>query len=150
MKIYTFVCPNGHQFEGWLKTDDWAAEAKAGRLSCPMCGSTELARLPDAPNFSAVQGTTRTDIETDRRQRAEASAKAAQQQAESALFRKMREISAQAEDVGAQFPSEARRIAAGEAPKRLIKGQSTPEQTIELIEEGIGVMPLPDFIEKSN
>lgn len=150
MKIFSFVCDNGHQFEGWLKSSDWAAEAKAGRLCCPVCGSSALSRLPDAPNFAAVRGTTRTDVDADRRQRAAQAALTDQQKAQAALFKTMRELSAKAEDVGKKFPSEARRIAAGDAPKRLIKGQSTPQETIELLEDGIGVLPLPDFVEKSN
>jgi hypothetical protein len=47
------------------------------------------------------------------------------------------------EDVGSSFVSEARKIHYGEADERAIRGQATPDQTMELLEEGIDVMPMP-------
>ena len=47
------------------------------------------------------------------------------------------------EDVGSSFASEARKIHYGEADERAIRGQATPDQTMELMEEGIDVMPMP-------
>lgn len=52
-------------------------------------------------------------------------------------------VMANTEDVGSSFASEARKIHYGEADERAIRGQATPDQTMELIEEGIDVMPLP-------
>ncbi len=47
------------------------------------------------------------------------------------------------EDVGRDFANEARRIHAGDAPERMIRGQSTPEEREELRDEGIKVLTLP-------
>ena len=47
------------------------------------------------------------------------------------------------DDVGKDFAEEARKIHYGEADERGIYGESTVEETMELIEEGIDVMPLP-------
>jgi len=55
----------------------------------------------------------------------------------------VREVLANTEDVGARFADEARKIHYGEAQERGIRGQATPAQTVELLEEGIGVLPLP-------
>jgi hypothetical protein len=52
-------------------------------------------------------------------------------------------VMANTEDVGSSFASEARKIHYGEADERAIRGQATPDQTMELLEEGIDVMPLP-------
>lgn len=52
-------------------------------------------------------------------------------------------VMANTEDVGNSFASEARKIHYGEAHERAIRGQATPDQTMELLEEGIDVMPLP-------
>jgi hypothetical protein len=49
----------------------------------------------------------------------------------------------QSEDVGRAFPEEARRIHYDEAPSRAIRGQASLEETRELLEEGIEVLPLP-------
>ncbi|MEG0202049.1 MAG: DUF1178 family protein, partial [Comamonas sp.] len=45
-------------------------------------------------------------------------------------------------DVGKNFAQEARRMHYGETDERAIRGQTSPEQAMELMEEGIGVMPL--------
>ena len=47
------------------------------------------------------------------------------------------------EDVGGAFSEEARKMHYGETEQRNIRGQATPEETQELLEEGIQVMPLP-------
>ena len=47
------------------------------------------------------------------------------------------------EDVGNDFPAEARRIHNDEAPRRAIRGQASDEEHDALIEEGIPVMRLP-------
>jgi hypothetical protein len=47
------------------------------------------------------------------------------------------------EDVGKEFPAEARRIHRKEARERNIRGVATGDETRELLEEGIAVMPLP-------
>ena len=54
-----------------------------------------------------------------------------------------RQIVANTEDVGAQFAQEARRIHHGEVQERAIRGQATPDEAMELLEEGIAVVPLP-------
>jgi hypothetical protein len=52
-------------------------------------------------------------------------------------------VMANTEDVGSSFASEARKIHYGEADERAIRGHATPDQTMELLEEGIDVMPMP-------
>ena len=52
-------------------------------------------------------------------------------------------LAEQADDVGRDFPEEARRIHYREAPERMIMGEATPQETKELLEEGIGVVALP-------
>ena len=54
----------------------------------------------------------------------------------------VRHILANTEDVGEQFAEEARKIHYGEADERNIRGQASAEETAELLEEGISVMPL--------
>jgi hypothetical protein len=45
--------------------------------------------------------------------------------------------------VGRAFPEEARKIHPGVKPRRGIRGTATREETKELLEEGIPVLPLP-------
>jgi hypothetical protein len=55
----------------------------------------------------------------------------------------VRQVMAHTEDVGERFAEEARRMHYGEADERAIRGQATLEQTEELLDEGIAVLPLP-------
>ena len=66
-----------------------------------------------------------------------------QVQIQAAVMHAMREIIGKTEDVGNQFADEARKIHYKEAPERSIRGQATPDETAELREEGIEVVPLP-------
>jgi hypothetical protein len=47
------------------------------------------------------------------------------------------------EDVGKEFPEEARKIHYGESPERKIRGTASSQEITELRDEGIDVMPLP-------
>ena len=49
----------------------------------------------------------------------------------------------QAENVGERFPEEARRIHYDEAPARTIRGIASQDETRDLLEEGIMVLPAP-------
>jgi hypothetical protein len=49
--------------------------------------------------------------------------------------------------MGAKFAEEARRIHYNEAPARNIHGQASWQDYTGLVEEGIAVLPLPDFPE---
>ena len=58
-------------------------------------------------------------------------------------MRAVRELMSQTEDVGERFADQARAMHHGELAQRNIRGRTTPEVAMELIEEGIDVMPLP-------
>jgi len=62
-----------------------------------------------------------------------------------------REIMAKTEDVGDHFAAEARRIHEGRSAERGIRGHASFEEAVELIEDGIGVMPLllPEAVKKT-
>jgi hypothetical protein len=55
----------------------------------------------------------------------------------------MQRVLKDSEDVGARFPDEARRIHYKEAQARSIHGVATREETSDLLDEGILVLPLP-------
>jgi len=57
--------------------------------------------------------------------------------------RMLDELLSKSEDVGREFPSEARRIYYQEAPERAIRGQATQQEHEELVDEGIPVARLP-------
>ena len=69
-------------------------------------------------------------------------ASTADPQLQAAWMKMVRHVMANTEDVGAQFAEEARRIHYGETEERAIRGQTSAEEAMELLEEGIGVLPL--------
>jgi hypothetical protein len=59
------------------------------------------------------------------------------------LYSRMLDEVLKAEDVGREFPAEARRIFYSQSLGRAIRGQATTEEHKELLDEGIPVARLP-------
>ncbi|WP_133650580.1 DUF1178 family protein [Paraburkholderia flava] len=133
MKVLDLQCPHGHRFEGWFASaDDFESQLSRKLVECPICGATEVSRLPSAPrlNLSGAGDN--------------ASQQASQMRAMQAkAMQALREVLEKTENVGDRFAEEARRIHYEEAPARNIRGVTTPEDAKALVEEGIEVMPLP-------
>ena len=55
----------------------------------------------------------------------------------------VKHVMANTEDVGQNFAEEARKMHYGESEERNIRGQASIEETKDLREEGIEVLPLP-------
>jgi hypothetical protein len=53
-------------------------------------------------------------------------------------------------DVGSRFPEEARRIHDSDASEQPIRGQATAEEASALLEEGIGILPIPTLPDERN
>jgi len=134
---YDLICTHDHSFEGWFSgSDDFEAQRDSGLLHCVMCGTSKVDRALMAPNVS-----------TSRKKAEIASKRAAQMQMVNDVADKIRkDIADNCDDVGTDFAEEARAIHYGEKPERGIYGQTTPEQTADLIDEGVGVAPLPDIL----
>jgi hypothetical protein len=130
MKVLDLQCPHGHRFEGWFASaDEFEAQLSRKLVECPVCGATEVSRMPSAPRLNL----------SGAKQPAPADPRALQAQ----VMRALREVLDKTENVGERFAEEARRIHYNEAPVRSIRGVTTPEDARALVEEGIDVMPLP-------
>ena len=75
---------------------------------------------------------------------------AKRRQVRETVVRLRREIEANTDDVGTRFPDVARAIHAGDEPERAIRGQASLEEARALIEEGVGVLPLPAIADELN
>jgi hypothetical protein len=53
-----------------------------------------------------------------------------------------RHVMANTTDVGNRFAEEARKMHYGETKERSIRGKTTPDEAMALLDEGIEVMPL--------
>ena len=60
-----------------------------------------------------------------------------------AWMKMVKHVIANTEDVGQNFAEEARKMHYGESEERNIRGQASAEETQDLLEEGIEVIPLP-------
>ena len=60
-----------------------------------------------------------------------------------AWMKMVKHVIANTEDVGQNFAEEARKMHYGESEERNLRGQASVEETQDLLEEGIEVMPLP-------
>ena len=139
MKVLNLHCGQGHVFEGWFAgEDDFQAQLGQGLLECPMCGTHEVRKALSAPRLNLGA---RAPASPPSNEAAPASAPGAALQA--AWLSAARRIMAESEDVGARFAEEARRMHYGEASQRAIRGQASLEETAQLLDEGIAVVPLP-------
>ncbi len=136
MKVLDLHCAEGHAFEGWfVSEDDFQSQLQRALLQCPLCGSAEVRKGLSAPRLNL-------------RAKAPASPSAGipspvQQAAQAAWLRLARKVMAETEDVGTRFAQEARRMHYGETEERAIRGQSSIQETMQLLDEGIAVLPLP-------
>jgi hypothetical protein len=62
---------------------------------------------------------------------------------QAAWMKMVKHVMANTEDVGQNFAEEARRMHYGESEERNIRGKASLEETQELLDEGIDVLPLP-------
>ncbi len=133
MIVFELICPDRHRFEGWFASaGDFESQKSRGLLSCPVCSDCSIEKLLTA-KIGKPEGEPAAE-------KAPAAAPAAKPRS---LGEIVDYILLNTENVGEAFPAEARRIHRKEAPERGIRGIATGEETRELLEEGIAVMPLP-------
>ena len=147
MKVLNLQCAHQHEFEGWFGSeDDYASQLARGLVSCPMCGDVHIQKKLSAPRLNLRAG------------RQEPEAPVANQVAmsnhgenpdlaamQARIMQALREVMANTEDVGERFADEARAMHHGEAEHRQIRGKASPQEALELMEEGIEVIALPSI-----
>ena len=158
---YALICKQGHQFESWFQ--DSAAydkQAKRGLVTCPQCGSAKVEKAIMAPRLSNTAKKERTAIEAPAATAeltpvpaspAPVAMISPQEQEFRAKLKELRDhLTKNADNVGAKFPEEARKMHYGEIDHRSIYGVATPEEATELSEEGIEFHPLPPLPDERN
>ena len=134
MKVYNLQCNESHSFEGWFRSeDDFLSQNSKGILTCPICESTSIVRLPTAAHIQSQK--TRDNFNNDKN--------FVNDEVKKKLLEVANQILSDSEDVGDRFADEARKIHRKEAEIRSIHGTATIEESKELIEEGIDVLTLP-------
>lgn len=137
MIVIDLRCSHGHRFEGWFASaESFTSQNQAGQVACPYCGQSGIDRVPSATKL----------VSADNRTREEAAKPALPEdlaKVEQDLVHVLRSLAAQCENVGERFADEARRMHYEEIERRNIRGFASKADTIELLEEGIVVLPVP-------
>ena len=155
MIVFNLGCADGHRFEGWFaSTDEFDRQREDGLLECPVCGETAVSRLPSAPRLNLASQATIPPLETEGAVTTPgddaAAARAQMLAARTAFYNQMRRALENSDDVGERFAEEARRIHYKETKERQIHGVASREETAELLEEGVAVLPLPFSLRRRN
>jgi hypothetical protein len=160
MKVLNLRCAHDHRFEGWFsREEDLAQQTQSGLLTCPLCGSADIQRLPSAPRLNLGAAAPSEETRASRGgadagahpatrdvalpSTAPVSTETSTHTMQSLWLQAVQHVMAHTTDVGEHFPEEARRIHYGEQPQRPIRGQASKEEVEALHEEGIELMSLP-------
>ena len=136
MIIFDLTCEFDHSFEGWFKnSDEFTSQQSSGLLTCPVCDSGNVVKVPSATNINFGKQKAKLQSGYDKHLVNQQQQMAIAQQVSSFIEKNF-------EDVGKQFSETAKKIHYGEENERNIRGTATEEQTKELIEEGIDVVPV--------
>ncbi|MBI1394996.1 MAG: DUF1178 family protein [Betaproteobacteria bacterium] len=138
MIVYDLICAAEHRFEAWFASaEDFEQQAGTPMLTCPLCGSDEVRRVP--AGIHVAKHGHRENAPAPPPDHGHVAAFSDPKNVWAAL----RKILSSSENVGQRFPEEARRIHYGEAPKRSIRGEASSEEAQALRDEGIEVLSLP-------
>jgi hypothetical protein len=130
---YDLRCNQDHTFEAWFRDSVTCDDQLAGgEVVCPQCASATVQKALMAPKVAKSQASESSE------QQVMSMAQKMQ------LLREFRRhVEQNSDNVGADFPEEARKMHYGEVEHRNIYGEANFTDVKELIDEGIEVTPLP-------
>ena len=128
---YSLRCDKDHVFEAWFSdSSSFEKQNKKNLISCLTCTSTKIEKDIMAPSISS--GKQKTD-----------GLKQKKDKVEMILNKVRKHVENNFDYVGDKFADEARAIHYGDKEEREIYGETSIDDAVELIEEGINVEPLP-------
>ena len=135
---YNLLCKCGETFESWFSTSkEYESLKKKKLINCIYCNSTSIKKSIMSPNLTIKSNRSpiKKNIEKDIRKK---------------LLNFRKYIEKNCKDVGDNFTREARNIHYDKKSSKGIYGKATPEETAELLEEGIEVETIPWIEKKEN
>ena len=133
---YNLICKCGQTFESWfLNSSEFDSLFKKKLVKCIYCESSKVKKSVMAPNLPSKSN------KISKKNKAEKDIKK-----QLLNFRKY--IEKNCKNVGDKFTQEARSIHYDKKTSKGIYGRATPEETSELLEEGIEVATVP-WVDKS-
>lgn len=151
---YTLICEKNHDFESWFRDSEaYEAQRKKRLVTCPICDSHRIEKTIMAPQvarkdraIAAVPVVADLPVPVAAPETVPAMLLGEKERQLRAIISEVREkILAVTDDVGDRFAREARAMAEGDTEERPIRGQATAQEWRDLVEDGIGVLPLPEL-----
>lgn len=153
LKVFDLQCNQGHVFEGWFGSADlYEKQREQGLLSCPVCNSSQVSKMlsaprlnighPREPDSASIPGAA-----PSRAQPVVAPVTGELAALQATIMRQLRKMVRNTDDVGSGFAQEARKMHRGEIDERAIRGVATAQERRALAEDGIAVMPIPEFLD---
>ena len=133
---YNLICKCGLSFESWFANSaefDFLLKKKI--IKCIYCDSSNVKKTVMAPRLTrkSNQILKKNKLQKDIKKQ---------------LINFKKYIEKNCENVGERFPQEARNIHYDKKTSKGIYGKASPEETAELLEEGIDVVTIP-WVNKS-
>lgn len=160
---YALLCHRDHAFEAWFRDSEaFDRQKEAGQVSCPACADTDVRKAVMAP---AIRRSGETRAPTSAAPQPPAPSEvpapptappppAIADEGFARMRAALREIHAKlkrdAVDVGPAFPDAARAIHDGDAAPRAIYGTATDDEVRSLVEDGVGILPIPALPDERN
>jgi len=140
---YQLTCNEEHKFEGWFPSiEHFENQLAQGQLLCPMCDSTKVKR--DIMSPSIKKKSTKTPSQRGKETMMEMTdGQMVMGGRARSLLRKMEtHVKENFENVGKNFPKEARKAQVGERNEEFY-GTATKKEAKKLLDDGIDLFHIP-------
>ena len=128
---YNLICKCGNTFESWFaSSSEFDSLCKKKLIKCIYCESSSIKKTVMAPHLSGKSNKIFKRTKLDKNIKRQ-------------LLNFRKYIEKNCKNVGENFAKEARNIHYDKKISRGIYGKATPEETSELLEEGIEVETIP-------
>ena len=128
---YNLICECRKTFESWfLSSDEYDVLRKKKLINCIYCDSTSIRKSVMAPNLLSKTNKISKNTNLEKKIRKQ-------------LLDLKKYIEKNCKNVGDNFSREARSIHYDKKTSKGSYGKATPEETAELLEEGIDVATIP-------
>ena len=133
---YNLVCECGKDFESWFSSStEYDVLKKRKLVNCIYCNSTSVKKSIMSPNLPVKSQKKSKKVQLE-------------QNIKKQLLNFRKYIEKNCKNVGENFTREARNIHYDKKSSQGIYGKATPEETSELLEEGIEFTTIP-WVDKS-
>tara|TARA_B100001057_G_scaffold38526_1_gene34686 strand:+ start:472 stop:891 length:420 start_codon:yes stop_codon:yes gene_type:complete len=127
---YNLKCESNHNFDAWFSdSSNFEEQNKKNLIFCPKCNSTKIEKNIMAPNIGSKKQSYTNALKIEKNY-------------EKIIKNVRKHVEKNFEYVGDKFADEARAIHYGEKEEREIYGETSVEEAIDLIEEGVNVSPI--------